>query len=132
MIRPVIRTEQGWVGHFILGSRCLFHLNTLLKCGKRRVIVSTVGNLRMGNYIENEMDSIGADRWYETMVFRAHKCGHYWGINVEKQLHASDLTYGIWAKDKESLPDDVDNMANQIHERFVARFTMKLSAGEKL
>lgn len=55
----------GIAGHFVEAHRCRFHLTTLV--GK--VVVSTVGELvRREN--QDEFSTIGADRKYETMVFR--------------------------------------------------------------
>lgn len=65
--------KENWVwmphaGHFICGDRCQFKLNTYV--GK--YIVSTVGE--MPNLLKpEEFQEIGADRKYETMVFKAKK-----------------------------------------------------------
>lgn len=92
-------SKQNWIwmphaGHFILGHMCRFRLNTYVN----GYIVSTVGEyvpdsavreilnecrggepLSIGDlgeqeYLERyEFENIGADRKYETMVFRATK-----------------------------------------------------------
>ena len=70
--RKVVRTEQGWAGHFCASSRCRFRRNTLLECGSRRVVVSTVGNYwppPLPPDYENVAEEIGCDRYYETMAF---------------------------------------------------------------
>jgi hypothetical protein len=43
LAKPVKRTERGWIAHYICADRCRFRRNTLLECGNRRVIVSTIG-----------------------------------------------------------------------------------------
>ena len=63
----VKRTERGWPGHHCCAARCMFHRNTLLEYGETRLVVSTVGNLR----IDGELETVGLDRYYETMVFEA-------------------------------------------------------------
>ena len=73
--------KENWIwmphaGHFICGHRCQFKLNTYV--GK--YIVSTVGELpeilkeyiKDGDYM-SQFQTIGCDRYYETMVFKAVK-----------------------------------------------------------
>jgi hypothetical protein len=106
---------MGHAGHFILGDKCRFHLNTYV--GK--YVVSTVGELwnergvreihakvhdsvwlsrnvlLKGDTFDNAYfkrfgyEEIGCDRKYETMVFRAkksdHKCCPY-EIVVSKEV----------------------------------------------
>ncbi len=67
------RTERGWAGHFICGDRCRFRRNTLLEFGDVRIIVSTVGAM----YVDGKLDSIGVDRYYETMAFHAEHDGQW-------------------------------------------------------
>lgn len=60
----------GNSGHFICSDRCRFHMTTLVG----EFIVSTVGEM----YIEPkaEMEKIGLDRRYETMIFKKDgECG---------------------------------------------------------
>ena len=87
--RKVVRTEQGWAGHFCASSRCRFRRNTLLECGSRRVVVSTVGNYwppPLPPDYENVAEEIGCDRYYETMAFQAEKVGTYWEAQTTKPV----------------------------------------------
>ncbi len=60
---------QGSPGHFIAAESCGFHLCTVIG----GYLVSTVGDYRpMGPY--TKLDTIGCDRFFETMVFRASRC----------------------------------------------------------
>jgi hypothetical protein len=61
---------QGWQGHFICD--CKFHLNTAL-IGKDIYIVSTVGNY----YYNGELQQIGYNRTFETMVFKSFPIDEY-------------------------------------------------------
>ena len=63
-------TERGWAGHFICAARCNFRRNTLIESGDTRVVVSTVGALRLKEDRQGFSD-LGCDRTYETMAFRA-------------------------------------------------------------
>ena len=55
----------GHTGHFICGYKCRFHLCT--QVGK--YLVSTVGDYFPGG--SRERETIGCDRFFETMVFKA-------------------------------------------------------------
>lgn len=62
---------QGSAAHYICGDRCAFHLATVIGPW----IVSTVGEYRsisgLAKHGENAPhETIGVDRFYETMVFR--------------------------------------------------------------
>lgn len=113
-------TERGWAGHFICADRCLFKRNTLIEGDHDSVVVSTVGSMRTlkGDAIE----TIGAfGRYYETMVFGAHEVGGYIDANVsDKREFESD--WCICADSVEDLPEDVDNKANDMHDKVVAEF----------
>lgn len=112
----VKRTERGWAGHYICADRCRFRRNTLLEYEDRKWIVSTVGS-----YCNPRIDMIGADRWYETMVFEAKLQNGYWDADVSKQIYPEQDCgiYGVsWEQVLAEHPCP-DNDANDIHERIV-------------
>jgi len=74
---------RGWQGH--LCCECKFHLNTLLEYEGQKIVVSTVGNY----YYNNQLQIIGCDRKFETMVFEAGD-NEWDDIDVEKQLKFFD------------------------------------------
>jgi len=66
--------KDKWVwmphaGHLIVSNSCRFHLFTYV--GK--YVVSTVGEYESPRSKEGEFETIGINRLYETMVFKAHK-----------------------------------------------------------
>ena len=128
MSDTVKRTERGWGGHFILGERCLFRRNTLLEYGDRKWIVSTVGSL----LTDGEIDTIGANRWYETMVFEAVLENGYLDADVSKQIDVSQ-DWGIWGNSWDEVLKEhpyPDNGANNMHERIVEEMTEKIKGDE--
>jgi hypothetical protein len=105
-------TERGWAGHFIAGSRCRFRRNTLIEYGKKRVVVSTVGLL----FLEEKSDkpqTLGIERYYETMAFKAKKEGSYWEADATKQVDFESN----WCLDYYN--DSSDNDANDMHDAIV-------------
>lgn len=125
----VKRTERGWAGHFICASRCLFHRNTLLEYDNIAVVVSTVGAMMdihaPGWPNENKFDTIGFDRYYETMVFHTNKKDkRYQDIDVLKPV--------AFASNRAIDHLDADDEANDMHEAVVIELTQRLFAGNKL
>ena len=122
----VKRTERGWAGHFIAASYCRFRRNTLLEYGDKKWIVSTVGAMYARDKGNPEM--IGANRWYETMVFVGKEDSGYIDIDVTKPIETEN-DCGIWGKtwdevlEKHPTPD---NAANDIHERIVDEMIVKI------
>jgi hypothetical protein len=112
-MNEVKRTERGWAGHFISASRCRFRRNTLLECGDKRIVVSTVGALE-------SCEPIGHNRYYETMAFWAKNDGIYWDANIMKQVHFKSR----WAI--ATLSETTDAEANAMHEAVVAELTERL------
>lgn len=121
----VTRVERGWPGHFICAGRCLFRRNTLLSTEDgRHYIVSTVGNHRDRD--TGELETIGCDRHYETMVFKGALEGKYIDISV-----TDDISLGVgWAIEvNKTNRDNVDNLANDMHERNVVELQRRLELG---
>lgn len=113
----VKRTERGWAGHFIAANSCRFRRNTLLEYKDLKWVVSTVGCYYIGGHIE----TIGRERWYETMVFEATYQNGYLDADVAKQIEISQA-WGIWGRTWEEVEENYptpDNAANDMHERIV-------------
>ena len=115
------RTERGWPGHFICVDRCFYRRNTLVEYGEVRVVVSTVGGMK--NRDKNKVETIGHNRYYETMVFMAFKDEEYWEANVSREV-CFDSNWFI-----SKLSDDVDNKANEMHEKVVREIMRRIKQG---
>lgn len=117
----VNRTERGWPAHFICASRCAFRRNTLLERGTTRIIVSTVGSMRVNE--EKEPTEIGAGRYYETMAFKARWEEPYWDADVSEEINFTS-PWQITECEHKS-----DHDANEMHEAVVTEIatTMGLS-----
>ena len=122
----VKRTERGWAGHFCGATDCLFRRNTLLECRRKRVVVSTVGQYHPKDM--SRLEQIGFNRYYETMAFKAKKSGPYWDADVSKEIEFTS-EWQINASNPEELPEDVDNLANDMHEQVVKEITELLEKG---
>ena len=112
-MEKVIRIERGWAGHYCCSSRCLFRRNTLLSLGDKKVVVSTVGRMYVGNGIEQ----VGLDRYYETMAFFAEEDSVYYDADVERQIRI-DSNWSINEIDAEREANDMhENVVNEIVEK---------------
>jgi hypothetical protein len=119
-------TERGWPGHHICCDRCVFHRNTLVETDSgRRIVVSTVGNMRDPK--TGMSDVVGHQRCYETMAFRAVKCGAYWEIDVSKKIKFESP----WSIAYRNRPT-VDLEADEMHETVVREIARRLRKGERL
>jgi len=117
-------TERGFAGHFCGSASCLFHRNTLVEYGNKRMVVSTVGNYRpalRGMELTNRDRQIGLDRYYETMVFRAKKIGVYWEADVSEEIEFNSA----WSIDK--LENESDMEADNMHDKVVKEISRKIS-----
>ena len=129
----VTRQERGWAGHFICAKRCLFRRNTLVTCGELKYVVSTVGNMVAQTdlppyYKAGDVQDIGYNRWYETMVFES-SYDKYDDADVTKQIEIQS-DWGIWGETWEKVlknyGEDVDNAANRMHETVVEEIMVKI------
>ncbi|MEN6549938.1 MAG: hypothetical protein ABFE07_28175 [Armatimonadia bacterium] len=127
-MRKLKLTERGWPGHYILCERCVFHRNTLIEFGAKRVVVSTVGNLRKIDP-PHAIDTIGCGRYYETKAFPARWDAPYWEAATSGQLDFKS-PWSICAENPEDLPDDADTRADRMHERVVAEISRRLKRGK--
>ena len=125
----VKRTERGWCGHFCGSRDCLYHRNTLLEYGDKKIVVSSIGRYMplykrqiayKDFYIPNECyEMIGRDRYFETMAFVAYESEEgYWDADVTKQV-----VFGSnWQLDQ----PDMEKEADEMHEAVVAEITQDL------
>ena len=117
----VTRTERGWAGHFICADRCRFRRNTLLECDQTKIVVSSVGLMLSIN--RNGFETIGDNRYYETMAFHAdYTDSRYFDADVTRQV-SFDSPWQI-------SEIDADDHANDQHEAVVAEITENLAAGK--
>ncbi len=115
--------ERGWVGHHISGFRCLFRRNTLIEYGKKKIVVSTVGNLY--NEAGHKIEEVGLDRYYETKVFWAKYEKPYWEVDVEYPIE----TRHKWYIEKTNRETDIK--ANKMHEKIVQEICERIKTLNK-
>lgn len=113
-------TYRGWPGHFCCVHVCGFRLNTLIECGKTKIVVSTVG-WRRGK--TGKIEEIEFGRYYETRAFHAKRQGEFWDADVTREIQFNSPW--SWGK-KDELK------AQKGHERVVAEIVRRLEAGETL
>jgi hypothetical protein len=118
-------TERGWAGHFICSDRCVFHRNTLIEHNGYKIIVSTVGAMKNIHSNDEKYEMIGADRYYETMVFHAKWEDPYWDIDVDRSLHFDLPQFSV-----DTIKRESDYIANEGHERNVEFIANKLFNNE--
>ena len=127
-------TERGWAGHFCCADKCKFRRNTLLEYQNKKWIVSTVGAMPQSETIrkipelrsENGFETIGLNRYYETMVFEEKPIKNeegaiiYYDANVEKQIYFDS----DWAID--NCDFEADKQANEMHDKVVEELINKI------
>lgn len=126
-MNTIKRTERGWPGHFCHAPACIFRRNTLLESEDTKIVISTVGNYRGIDGPEPLTGNI----WYETMSFMALQDGHYIDAIPSRELYFNSQ-WNIVAPSYKDLPKDVDNKANDMHEKVVEEFINKLQNKETL
>lgn len=127
-------TERGWAGHFICADKCQFRRNTLLEYKDKKWIVSTVGAMPQPEALrkipefcsENGYDTIGFNRYYETMAFEAQPVK-----GVDGNIIYYDATVGKiidfdsdWAIDH--IDFTTDKLANEMHEQVLSELIEKI------
>lgn len=114
--------ERGWAGHFCASGQCRFRRNTLLVDKEQgvSVIVSTVGCM----YVRGELREIGMRRHYETMTFVAAQDDEYIDADVSLEL---PYQAGLLMT-KENMAN-VDNLANDMHQRVLAEVCENINNG---
>jgi len=130
----VTTQERGWVGHFICGTSCLFRRNTLVTCANVKWVVSTVGGLPSPidipelNVRKGQMETIGVNRWYETMVFES-LYDEYDDADVSKQIEIESnwcICGETWEEVEKKYGKFVDKAANDMHEKVVDEVKQKI------
>lgn len=117
---PVLRIERGWGGHFICANRCRFRRNTLLDAGKTKIVVSTVGLMESLN--GKEFETVGHNRYFETMAFHAQFDGRYWDADVSREVSFESPWF--------ISEIDADDKANDQHEAVVGELISRLASGK--
>jgi hypothetical protein len=118
----MIRTERGWIGHFILADRCLFRRNTLLEHGDISIVVSTVGLLKSLNGDGFETTSRGY--YFETGIFHSDP--------EDTRYHDADISRQIYLNRPCMIPKiDADDLANDMHDETVAYLMERMEAGDE-
>lgn len=107
----VKRTERGWAGHFICSDRCNFRRNTLLEYEGEFIVVSTVGRMVIEYVGHSALDTVGLDRYYETMAF--------YSDTSDMEFHDIDVKRQIYLGRDWALNEIDDNKANDMHEKAV-------------
>lgn len=119
-------TYRGWPGHYILGHRCVFRLNTLIECGKKRVVVSTVGELlsREGSPGKVLCEPLGptggpgnGDRYYEIYVREARREHGWW---------EADFSRPVKFRGRRAFGKTEERQAQNAHYRVVAQIAKRL------
>ena len=110
-------TERGWCAHFICADRCTFHRNTLIEYNSISIVVSSVGAM-LTPYSKKQPMTIGADRYYETMV---------WFATDDYEFKDADVEKGQLDFDYPEVPIPWDEInANNIHDRMVEKWIEKI------
>jgi hypothetical protein len=110
MKHEVKKTYRGWPGHFICAHDCMFRLNTLLEYKDKKIVVSTVGNYK------NNLEEIGCDRVYETMVFNSDEADIiYNDADVCREIEV-ESKHSITPNEVLKNKNNIDCLANKMHE----------------
>lgn len=107
--------EQGFPAHFIGASDCTFVRNTAIIGENEQYIVSTVGNKRH----DGQVMKIGADRYYETLVFKAYYDDPYWEADIGSQVRfESDWSISDMNRESDYFADRMhNNVVNEIKNK---------------
>lgn len=124
-MNEVKRTDRGWAGHLCVANSCRYHRNTLLEFGDKKIVISTVGH-----YVNSDrkIDTIGLNRWYETMCFEGIEENGYIEADIHNEIPI-DQEWGIWGDSWQEVLDKyplVDNQADKMHESIVAEMIEKI------
>lgn len=124
--------ERGWAGHYICGSRCIYHRNTLISLNDKKIVVSTIGKYKpvvtdpdCCFHLINGFESIGGgevegNRYYETEIGYARFIRGYWEYSPNDDIYDDSL---MEYQNKVSRIDpsfnDSDEYADEYHDKIV-------------
>ena len=112
-------TERGWPAHYICAESCTFRRNTLIEYADLKWVVSTVGRqLPAKGY--DHWETVGHNRYYETMAFKAKQDGIYWDADTSNPIDF-DSEWAI-----HDCADDSEFRANEMHDKVVAELSEKI------
>ena len=112
-------TERGWPAHYICAELCTFRRNTLIEYADLKWVVSTVGRqLPAKGY--DHWETVGHNRYYETMAFKAKQDGIYWDADTSNPIYF-DSGWAI-----HDCADDSEFRANEMHDKVVAELSEKI------
>ena len=117
----MIIKHRGWARHFCCADSCRFRLNTLIYAPKYyvKVVVSTVGLMYARN--EEEPQTIGHQRYFETMAFHADDS------EFNDALVSHEIPFASkWAINK----IDGELEANEMHRKAVDKICRMIRSGE--
>lgn len=114
-------TFRGWPGHYICADRCQFRLNTLLKLGKFKVVVSTVGRMVPLHSKDQKFETIACGRYLETMAFESDYT-EWDDVDVAKRIDFDSP----WLYSK----PDMEKEANAGHYKVIEEIKAKMLSGE--
>lgn len=116
MSNEVKRIERNWVGHYIYGSREQFHKNTLIKLGRKEIVISTLGVVQVvPNY--PKMDNIEKEIYFETIAFYP---------NIPPNSYTQALKHVARRIDADKKQSIIESKASEMHEAVVNEFTVHL------
>lgn len=116
MNNKVKNTERGWASHFCCAKDCQFHRSTLIEYHGIEIVVSTVGAWHP-SYSPHEPATIGANRYYETMV-------GYVDDTEFKDLDASKSPLDFDFPESPIPWDEIN--ANNIHDQMVEKWKRQI------
>lgn len=118
----VTRTERGWPGHFCAARHCEYRRNTLIEMGLEKVVVSTVGMFR--DPVSNELETLGTDRYFETMAYTAITNGHIWHSDFSKEVRFKS-PWQLSALDMAAADRLHETVVTEIMSRLQSQFVLE-------
>lgn len=124
-------TERGWIGHHVLGDRCLFRRNILVEHKGVKIVVSSIGNMidihAVGYPNEITIQPITQYRdskiYFESLVFHAKYNDPYNDADVERLIPCNVVPAAdLFIRD--------DRIWNTFHDNTVKAVKTRLITGD--